>query len=82
MVFFTTPHSWRKPFVLLVVATLLTALALAVRYGEDNQVGSSNVVSWWVFVIAGVFAYWSILGFVVLLFRHIRRTPRECQGYR
>ena len=51
-----------------VVAALVTGLGFAVRYGEDNQVGSSNEVSWWVFVVAGLFAYWSVLGFFLSLF--------------
>ena len=68
-----TTFSWRKTAVLAAVAAVLTGLAFAVRYGEDNQVGSSNVASWWVFVAAGVFAYWALLGLAVSLFRTIRR---------
>ncbi len=64
-------YSWRKSIVLAVVAGLVTGLGFAVRYGEDNQVGSSNEVSWWVFVSAGVFAYWSLLGFIVCIARSL-----------
>ena len=66
---FFTSYSWRKSIVLAIISVIFTGLAFAVRYGEDNQVGSSNEVSWWVFVIAGVFAYWSLLGFAVSAFK-------------
>ena len=63
--------------ILAAVSAILVGLAFAVRYGEDNQVGSSNEVSWWVFVAAGVFAYWSVLGFAVSAFRRMSgRTKR------
>ena len=73
---FFTSYSWRKSAVLLLVAAILAGLAFAVRYGEDNQVGSSNEVSWWVFVAAGVFGYWAVLGFAVSVFRSISRRRR------
>ena len=60
-----------------VVAGLVTGLGFAVRYGEDNQVGSSNEVSWWVFVVAGVLAYWSVLGFAVSLYKALVRPRRK-----
>ena len=74
---FFTSYSWRKSLVLAVVAGLTTGLAFAVRYGEDNQVGSSNEVSWWVFVVAGLFAYWSVLGFVLSLFKALSRLRKN-----
>ena len=74
---FFTSYSWRKSIVLAVVAALVTGLGFAVRYGEDNQVGSSNEVSWWVFVVAGLFAYWSVLGFVLSLFKTLSRLRKN-----
>ena len=74
---FFTSDSWRKSIVLAVVAALVTGLGFAVRYGEDNQVGSSNEVSWWVFVVAGLFAYWSVLGFVLSLFKALSRLRKN-----
>ena len=74
---FLTSYSWRKSLLLLLVAAILTGLAFAVRYGEDNHVGSSNEVSWWVFVSAGIFAYWALLGFAVSAFRTFRRNARD-----
>ena len=68
---FLTSYSWRKSIVLTIISAIVVGLAFAVRYGEDNQVGASNDVSWWVFVAAGVFAYWALLGFAVLVFRRI-----------
>ena len=72
-----TTFSWRRTAVLAAVAAVLTGLAFAVRYGEDNHVGSSNEVSWWVFVSAGIFAYWALLGFAVSAFRTFRRNARD-----
>ena len=74
---FFTSYSWRKSIVLAVVSALVTGLGFAVRYGEDNQVGSSNEVSWWVFVVAGLFAYWSVLGFVLSLFKTLSRLRKN-----
>ncbi len=74
---FFTSYSWRKSIVLAVIAALVTGLGFAVRYGEDNQVGSSNEVSWWVFVVAGLFAYWSVLGFVLSLFKTLSRLRKN-----
>ena len=76
MVFFTS-YSWRKSIVLAIVTVVVTGLGFAVRYGEDNQVGSSNEVSWWVFVVAGLFAYWSVLGFVLSLFKTLSRRRKN-----
>ena len=75
---FFTSYSWRKSIVLAIVTVVVTGLGFAVRYAEDNRVGSSNEVSWWVFVVAGLFAYWSVLGFVLSLFKALsrhRKTP-------
>jgi len=77
---FFTSYSWRKSIVLLLVTAVLTGLAFAVRYGEDNQVGSSNEVSWWVFVVAGLFAYWTLLGFTVSIIRSLARIKRKGGG--
>ena len=73
---FFTSYSWRKSLVLAVIAAITTGLAFAARYAEDNRVGSSNEVSWWVFVVAGLFAYWSVLGFFLSLFKALSR-PRK-----
>ena len=66
--------------MLAIVTVVVTGLGFAVRYAEDNRVGSSNEVSWWVFVAAGLFAYWSVLGFVLSFFkalsRHQKPPPR------
>ena len=74
---FLTSYSWRKSALLLIVSAILVGLAFAVRYGEDNQVGSSNEVSWWVFVAAGVFAYWGVLGLAVSAFRGAHSRGRR-----
>ena len=74
---FFTSYSWRTSIVLAIVTVVVTGLGFAVRYGEDNQVGSSNEVSWWVFVVAGIFAYWSVLGFVLSLFKALSRLRKN-----
>ena len=74
---FFTSYSWSKSLVLAAVAAVLAGLAFAVRYGEDNQVGSSNEVSWWVFVVAGIFAYWAVLGLAISLFRSLSGRGRN-----
>jgi hypothetical protein len=74
---FFTSYSWRKSIVLAIVTVVVTGLGFAVRYAEDNQVGSSNEVSWWVFVVAGLFAYWSVLGFVLSLFKTLSRLRKN-----
>ena len=74
---FFTSYSWRKSVVLAGITAIVTGLGFAVRYGEDNQVGSSNEVSWWVFVVAGLFAYWSLLGFVLSLVKALSRRRKN-----
>ena len=78
--------SWRKSAMLLAVSLVLTGLGFAVRYAEDNQIGETNEVSWWVFVTAGVVAYWAVLGLSVSAFRSLsgRRSSRSAapQGQR
>ena len=74
---FFTSYSWRKSIVLAIVTVVVTGLGFAVRYAEDNQVGSSNEVSWWVFVVAGLFAYWSVLGFALSLFKTLSRLRKN-----
>ena len=74
---FFTSYSWRKSIVLAIVTVVVTGLGFAVRYAEDNQVGSSHEVAWWVFVVAGLFAYWSVLGFVLSLFKTLSRRRKN-----
>ena len=65
--------SWRRPVILLVAAAFTVALGFAVRYGEDNQIMESNVVSFYIFVLAGVIAYWAVLRLLILLLRHLKK---------
>ena len=65
--------SWRRPVILLAVSLLTAALGFAVRYGEDNQIMESNVGSFYVFVLAGVIAYWAILRLMIILVRHLKK---------
>ena len=71
-----TGWTGRKAAVMLVVAGALTGLGFAVRYGEDNQVGASNEVSWWVFVAAGLCAYWALLGFAIIALRYLKNRRK------
>lgn len=64
--------TWKRAAGFAAVALLLMPLGLAVRYAEDNQLFSSNTVSWCVLVAAGLCAYWALLGFVILLLRYLK----------
>lgn len=67
----------RRCAVALVLAGILTGLGFAVRWAEFNQVGSSNHVSLWIFVFAGLFAYYAaIVAFVIL--RRYLNSRRSC----
>lgn len=68
--------SGRSVAVRFVIALLLTGLGFAVRYGEDNHLGESNVISFYVFITAGLFAYWTFLGFLILSLRYLKKRRR------
>ena len=61
----------RRCVVSFLTALVLAGLGLAVRWAEFNQVGSSNNVSLWVFVAAGLFAYYAGIVAFVILRRHL-----------
>lgn len=55
--------------VALVCAVVLAGLGWCVRLAEDDQVGSSNLASLWVFVASGLFLYYAVLKGFVLFWR-------------
>lgn len=65
-------YSWKKTIVSFFVSLILLGVGFAVRYGEDNQVGSSNNISLWTFFISGVFGYYFLLTFIIQVFRKIK----------
>lgn len=68
---FTT--ATRKTVIrLFIVAALLAGLGYAVHLGEDGMLGSSEVVSTWIYGISGVVLYYALL-IAFLLWRRRRR---------
>lgn len=65
------PYTPRRCIVSLAVAAILTGLGFAVRWAEFNQVGASNTMSMWIFVGAGLFAYYAGIVLFVILRRHL-----------
>lgn len=70
-------YSWKKTIVSFFVSALLLGMGFAVRYGEDNQVGSSNNISLWIFFISGVFCYYSVLTSVIMIWRKIKGSGKS-----
>ena len=69
--------SLKKAVVSLFVSLVLLGVAVAVRYGEDNQVGSSNYISLWIFFLSGVFAYHCVFVLFFLLLGKIKRSRKD-----
>ena len=69
--------SLKKAAVSLFVSLVLFGVAFAVRYGEDNQVGSSNDISLWIFFLSGVFAYHCVFVLFFLLLGKIKRSRKD-----
>jgi hypothetical protein len=69
--------SLKKAAVSLFVSLVLLGVAFAVRYGEDNQVGSSNDISLWIFFLSGVFAYHCVFVLFFLLLGKIKRSRKD-----
>jgi purine-cytosine permease-like protein len=68
----------KKVLLFLISGLLVFASGFAVRYGEDNQVGSSNKVSMWVFVIGILLVYYAAVVTVsYFLKRNRARGNRE-----
>ena len=69
----TTPRTtWRRPAALGAAALVTALLGFAVRYGEDNQISEPNVISFYIFILAGLFAYLALLRGAILLYNHLK----------
>ncbi len=64
--------SWRRFRISVAVALFLLAMGFGVRYAEDCQVGYTHDASMWVFVAAGLLAYYAAIIALVLLRRRRR----------
>lgn len=53
--------TWRRFWAAIGVAVFLVALGFGVRCAEDGQVGYTHDSSMWVFVVAGLFAYYAAI---------------------
>ena len=70
-------YSWKKTAVSFFVSAILVGMGFAVRYGEDNQVGSSNNISLWIFFLSGVFCYYSFLTAMIMLWRKAKGVAKK-----
>lgn len=59
--------TWKKFIVILLVVLGMAGIACAVKYGEDGQVGSDNVLSTWLFIMAGLVALYDVLVLAIIL---------------
>ena len=72
-------YTWKRVKLSLAICAFLCLMGFGVRCAEDRQVGYTNDASMWVFVAAGLFAYYAaIVAFVIR--RHVRRTPAPPRG--
>ncbi len=66
--------TWRRVWISVGIALFLAAIGCGVRCAEYRQVGYTNDASMWVFVAAGLFAYYAaVVAFV------LRRRGRRKQ---
>ncbi len=66
----------RRAAVFALLAPGLGALAFAVKHAEDNQLFSSNVVSWGLFVLSGLCAYWALLALMILCLKYLKKRRK------
>ena len=61
--------TWKKFFMTLGVLALIVGIGFAVKYGEDGQVGTENVLSKSIFIMAGFGVLYALGVLAVLLSR-------------
>ena len=61
--------TWKKFFKTLGVLALMVGIGFAVKYGEDGQVGTENVLSKSIFIMAGFGVLYALGVLAVLLSR-------------
>ena len=74
-----TNITWKKLLITIAVLLSMTGVGFAVKYAEDGQVGTTNVVSTWLFIMTGLGAVYALAVLAVLLRRALSRSqsPRE-----
>lgn len=71
-------YTWRRFRLSLAASLFLVFMGFGVRCAEDRQVGYTNDASMWVFVAAGLFAYYAaIVAFVIVRQRRKARAAAE-----
>lgn len=65
-------YTWCRFRASLAGALFLLVMGFGVRLSEDNQVGYTHDASMWVFVAAGLLAYYAAIIALVLLRRRRR----------
>lgn len=68
--------SWKRFWLAMAAAAFFAMMGLGVRFAEDGQVGYTNDVSMWVFVVAGLFVYYALIALYQLWRRKGRRRPK------
>ena len=67
-------YTWKRFRLSLAAAVFLALMGFGVRIAEERQVGYTNDASMWIFVAAGLFAYYAaIVAYVIR--RHAPRPP-------
>ena len=61
--------TWKKFFKTLGVLAVMVGIGFAVKYGEDGQVGTENVLSKSIFIMAGFGVLYALGVLAVLLSR-------------
>ncbi len=65
--------TWKKCLWSFGISLVLFGMGFALKYAEDNQVGSSNDVSFLTWCLSGFFLYWAVLFFAILVCRCIKK---------
>jgi len=72
--------TWKKFFKTLGVIALMVGLGFAVKYGEDGQVGTENVMSKSIFIFAGFGGLYALGVLAVLLRRKKAEEDEKSAG--
>ena len=71
-------YTWKRFRLSLAASAFLALMGFGVRLAEERQVGYTNDASMWVFVAAGLFAYYAAIVAFVLL--RAARAGRSASG--
>ena len=68
--------TWKKFFKTLGVLALMVGIGFAVKYGEDGQVGTDNILSKSIFIMAGFGALYA-LGVLAVLLSRVKKSDGD-----